>query len=180
MTTRPALLVLLLLTPSMAAAHIDSRPDLGIAEGRCDGNRPGPGIYVDVIGLKDRAGQLRLELYPAGDQDFLADDNVLLAAGKTFARVDMPVPQSGAVRMCIRAPAPGVYTMSLLHDRDSNRKFGLTRDGIGFPGNPKLGWSKPRAAEARIEVAAPQTETQIVLNYRRTLFSFGPIARGRP
>lgn len=162
-----------LLIATAASAPLESSPGLGLAEGRC---RPGsPEIIVDVVGLKDRKGRLRLELYPANDRDFLADDNKLIAAGKAFARVDVPVPQAGPVRLCIRAPAPGAYTMSLLHDRDSNHKFGLSSDGIGFPGNPRLGWSKPSAAQATIHVGPGRTETPIVLNYRHTLFSFRPI-----
>lgn len=167
----------MLLMPLLAAAaaHIESRPDLGLAEGRC---RAGdPELIIDVAGLKDRRGLLQAELYPANDQDFLADDNVLIEAGKTFARVDIPVPATGPVRLCIRAPKPGAYTLSLLHDRDSNHKFGLSSDGIGFPGNPRLGWSKPKAAQAMIHIGPGRTETRIVLNYRHGLFSFGPIRK---
>ncbi|HET8613750.1 MAG TPA: DUF2141 domain-containing protein [Sphingomonas sp.] len=168
-----------LLIALSAPAHIDSRPDLGIAEGRCRPGAPGSDIFVDVEGLKDRKGRLRLELYPPDDADFLSDDNLLIEEGKTFRRVDVPVPQSGPVRLCIRAPGPGVYTMSLLHDRDSNHKFGLSTDGIGFPGNPRLGWSKPKAAQARIVVNGSRTETRIILNYRHGLFSFSPL-RNKP
>lgn len=85
------------------------------------------------------------------------------------------MPQSGPVSLCIRAPAAGNYAISLMHDRDSNRRFGLSTDGVGFTGNPKLGWSKPTARSATIRVGATPTRTTIVMNYRRGLFSFGPL-----
>jgi uncharacterized protein (DUF2141 family) len=107
-------------------------------------------IEVRVAGLKDRQGGIRLELYPPNDQDFLADDSELLAAGKPFRRLGVPVPPSGPVTLCIMAPAAGSYALVVLRDRDGNRKFGI---GIGFGGNPRLGFSKPDAKSASI--AAP-------------------------
>ena len=71
----------------------------------------------------------------------------------------------------------GLYALSLLHDRDSNRKFGLSVDGIGFPGNPRLGFSKPRAAAASAWAGTAPVRLRIVLNYRHGLFSFGPLER---
>jgi uncharacterized protein (DUF2141 family) len=126
------------------------------------------------MGLKDRRGLLKLELYPANDADFLQDDNLLISAGKVFRRVEIAVPQAGMVEMCIRAPASGTYALSLLHDRDGNHRFGLSIDGIGFGGNPKLGWSKPKAAAASVRVGSIPTRIRVVLNYRRGLLSFGP------
>lgn len=126
-----------------AAAPIPSTPDLGKAEGKCRPGESGPAFLVHVNGLKDRTGRLKLEVYPANDKDFLADDNVLVAAGKTFRRVEVDVPGSGAPVLCVRVPAAGRYGVSLLHDRDSNRRFGWRVDGIGFASNPKLGLSKP-------------------------------------
>ncbi|NNM77725.1 DUF2141 domain-containing protein [Sphingomonas sp. ID1715] len=160
-----------------AAAPLRSTPDLGKAEGQCRRNEPGPAFEVTVVGLKDRKGLLKLELYPDNDTDFLADDNVLLEQGKAFARVEMRVPQRGPVEMCIRAPRPGGYSLSLLHDRDMNRKFGVSSDGIGFPNDPKLGWSRPKAAAARALVGSGVSRLRIRLNYRHGLFSFGPIDR---
>lgn len=87
-----------------AAALMPSSPDLGKAEGQCRAHEPGPAFLIDVDGLKDRQGQLKLELYPAAERDFLADDNILLSQGKTFRRVEVPVPQTGVPRLCIRAP----------------------------------------------------------------------------
>ncbi|WP_157216839.1 DUF2141 domain-containing protein [Flavisphingomonas formosensis] len=165
----------MLLAMLLAASGLASRPELGMAEGRCRQNEPGPALLVTAVGLKDRKGLIRAELYPPNDPDFLADDNILIEHGKTFRRVEMPVPSAGPVQLCIRAPAPGVYTLSLLHDRDMNRKFGFLSDGIGFPGNPKLGHSQPPASAARITVGAGITPISIVLNYYHGLFSFGPI-----
>jgi len=161
-------------TVLLASVAIPSTPDLGKAEGQCRPDEKGPAYLVEVAGLKDRKGRLKLELYPANDADFLADDNILIAAGKPFRRIEEPVPPSGPVQLCIRAPGPGSYALSLLHDRDANRRFSLSVDGIGFAGNPKLGWSKPHAAAASAPVGSSPTRIAITVNYRRGLFSFGP------
>jgi uncharacterized protein (DUF2141 family) len=176
---KPILLAALaVLLPVSARAQVESTPNLGKAEGQCRANEAGPAVIITVVGLKDRRGLLRAELYPANDKDFLQDDNILINEGKTFRRVETPLPQAGAVQLCIRTPGPGPYTLSLLHDRDSNRKFGLSSDGVGFPGNPKLGLSKPKADMARFQGGPGLTAISIRLNYRRGLFSFGPLRDG--
>jgi uncharacterized protein (DUF2141 family) len=159
----------------LLGSHLRSSPDLGKAEGRCRVGENGPSFLVEVAGLKDRRGLLKLELYPANDQDFLEDDNVLINAGKTFRRVETAVPPAGPVELCIRVPTPGSYALSLLHDRDANRKFSLSVDGIGFAGNPRLGFSKPGAAAASARAGAGPTRLTIVMNYRHGLFSMRPL-----
>lgn len=160
----------------LESASVPSTPDLGTAEGRCRSNELGPSFVVDVKGLKDRRGKLKLEVYPANDADFLADDNILISAGKTFRRVELAVPVSGPVRLCVRVPSAGIYAVSLLHDRDGNRKFGWRVDGIGFAGNPRLGWSKPRASNASAAARTGPTPIEIVMNYQRGL-GMRPIRR---
>ncbi|MCT2560195.1 DUF2141 domain-containing protein [Tsuneonella sp. YG55] len=157
------------IVPLLAAAAVTSSPDLGKAEARCRSGESGPAFLVEVKGLKDRSGRLKLEVYPANDDDFLADDNVLVSAGKTFRRVEIDTPSSGTPTMCVRLPGPGRYAVSLLHDRDSNRKFGWRVDGIGFAGNPKLGWSKPKSSTTSATAGNSPTRIAIVLNYRRGL-----------
>ncbi len=166
---------LVLLMPVTAQAQLRSSPNLGIAEGRCRVGEPGPAFLVTAAGLKDRQGRMRLEVYPADDDDFLEDDNVLINEGKTFRRADVAVPPTGPVAICIRIPGPGTYTLSLLHDRDGNRKFGLSIDGIGFPNNPHLRFSKPAASAVRVTAGAGITPLTIRMNYRHGLLSFGPI-----
>jgi uncharacterized protein (DUF2141 family) len=155
--------------PLLVATNIPSTPDLGTAEGRCRSDELGPSFLVTVRGLKDRSGKLKLEVYPATESDFLEDDNVLISAGKTFRRVEQPIPASGPVQLCVRVPSVGKYAVSLLHDRDSNRKFGWRIDGIGFASNPKLGWSKPDASDASAVAHSGPTQIEIVMNYRRGL-----------
>ena len=152
-----------------SAAIIPSTPDLGKAEGRCRANETGPALIVDVAGLKDRTGKLKLEVYPANDEDFLADDNILISAGKTFRRVEVAVPKAGAVELCVRVPRAGRYSVSLLHDRNSDRRFNWRRDGIGFASNPRLGMGKPDADEAIAVAGSGRTKITIVMNYLRGL-----------
>lgn len=162
-----------LLPLSAAGALIPSTPDLGKAEARCRAGETGPAFLVKVDGLKDRSGTLKVEVYPSNDTDFLADDNVLVSAGKTFRRAEVPVP-AGAGEVCLRLPGPGAYSVVVLHDRDGNRKFGWTVDGIGFSANPHLGWSKPKAAKTRAVAGAGLTRITVVMNYRRGL-GMGPL-----
>ncbi|GLV23950.1 DUF2141 domain-containing protein [Sphingobium sp. Cam5-1] len=167
-----------MLIPAMlAAVAIHSSPELGKAAGQCRPGENGSAFLVDVEGLKDRKGLLKLELYPSNDKDFLADDNVLIAAGKAFARVETGIPPSGPVSMCIRAPGPGTYALSLMQDRNSNHRFSLSADGVGFPGNPRLGLSKPPAAAASTHVGDHPARLPIRMNYWKGLFSFGPLER---
>lgn len=173
-----AVAALLLGGAAQAQTYLPSTPDLGKAEAACRQNEAGPAVLVLVTGLKDRDGRLKAELYPANDEDFLADDNILIMAGKAFRRVETSVPVSGPVQLCLRIPSPGAYALSILHDRDSNRKFGLSTDGVGFSNNPKLGLSKPRAASTRFATGAGLTLVTVRMNYRRGLFSFGPLKAG--
>ncbi len=163
------LLSLVAFAMSQSAALIPSTPDLGQVEGRCRANETGPAFIVNVSGLRDRVGRLKLEVYPANNDDFLEDDNILISAGKTFRRVELPVPQTGKPELCIRVPRAGRYSVVLLHDRNSDRRFNWRRDGIGFAGNPGLGISKPDASEAAAVASSGRTRITIVLNYLRGL-----------
>ena len=170
------ILALALCAPGAAFAQVPSSPSLGIAEGRCRAGEPGPALLITIVGLKDRGGTIKAELYPANDQDFLADDNVLINARKTFRRVVINTPQTGPVQLCIRAPSAGAYGLSLLHDRDGNRKFGLSIDGVGFGSNPdSLGPFKPKIAVGRVVAGVGVTAVTVRILYRRGLISFGPI-----
>lgn len=135
----------------------------------------GPAIRVNVEGLKDRTGELKLELYPANEQDFLKDDRDLIKEGKFFRRVRLPTPPSGPISLCIRVPSPGPYALFFSHNRDGKNKFNLWQDGAGLPSNVKLGRTRPKVAMARIVVPEGVVTTDIRAQYLRGLGGFGPI-----
>ncbi|OYY70245.1 DUF2141 domain-containing protein [Sphingomonas sp. 28-63-12] len=140
----------------------------------CDGGA-GPAIEAKIVGLKDRTGRMKLELFPATEADFLTDDTILLAAGKVFRRVWAPVPQSGPVLMCIKVPKPGRYALFFTHDRDGKNKFNFWRDGGGVPSNVRIGAAKPKLATATIDVGEGVTVTTIKAQYLRGLSGLGPL-----
>ena len=163
------MLTLLPVLLAAAVARMPSSPDLGKAEGRCRTGEPGPALLVDIAGLRDRKGLVKVEVYPNRDGEFLADDNVLLSQGKVFRRVEQDVPEQGPVQLCVRVPAPGHYSLLVLHDRDGNHKFGWWSDGVGFPNLSRLGLHKPKAAAARVVAGAGPTRVTVAIMYRHGL-----------
>lgn len=166
------LLLALLVSASPAAAQV-----LGPDAAACRASE-GPAIQVDATGLKDRTGDLKLELYPADEADFLKPDKDLVAAGKTFRRISVPTPAAGAIALCMRVARPGRYALLLVHNRDGKNKFSFWSDGAGFPSNVKLGRSRPKVEQALIDVGTGITVTHIRLQYLRGLSGFGPVDPG--
>jgi uncharacterized protein (DUF2141 family) len=168
----------MLLLPLLLAAEavkIPSSPELGKAEGRCRPNESGPALLADIVGLKDRKGLVKIEVYPPKDEDFFQDDNILISQGKTFRRWEEPVPATGPVRLCVRVPAPGAYAVMVLHDRDANHKLGLSVDGVGVSVDPHFRFTKPKVAAARVVAGNGPTHVTITMAYRSSLISFDPI-----
>lgn len=163
--------VLVALLPGGAAAQI-----LGDA-GACSLGT-GPAIEATIEGLKDRRGELKLELYPATEADFLKDDRDLVAEGKPFRRVRVPTPQSGTPILCIRVPRPGSWALLFTHNRDGKNKFGFWSDGAGFVSKEKLGRSRPKVGQATIAVGGGVTRVTIRAQYLRGLSGFRPVKPG--
>lgn len=135
----------------------------------------GPRLYVNVQGLKDRTGRLKLELYPANEDDFLKDDRDLRKEGKPFRRIWAQTPQSGAVTLCIRAPSAGQWALLFTHDRDGKNKFNFWQDGAGFTSTQRLGRSRPKVGQARVNVPEGGGTVTVRAQYLRGLGGFGPL-----
>ncbi len=159
----------LVLAAAPAAAAVPIGPDAAA----CSSNS-GPAIRVEVLGLKDRRGNVKLELFPATEADFLKDDRDLEKEGKVFRRVQVPTPQSGPITLCIRTPRPGRYALLFTHDRDGKNKFNFWTDGAGFPSNTKLGRARPKLDMALIDVGSGVVSTSVRAQYLHGLGGFGP------
>lgn len=139
----------------------------------------GPAALVSIEGFRDRAGQVRLELFSDRDDEFLVSGRKLTAAGKLFRRIDVPTPQkTGPVQMCMALPAAGRYTLVVLHDRNKDSKLNAFSDGVGIPGNPRLGLSKPKAEVAAFTADGGVTPIAITLQYVQGL-SVRPLPKAR-
>lgn len=172
----PALLSAAILLPTpIATARAGV---LGSDSSACTSGE-GPAIRANIEGLKDRVGELKLELYPATDADFLKDDRDLIKEGKFFRRVRVPTPQAGPISLCIKAPGPGRYALLFTHNRDGRNKFDFWSDGAGFPSNVKLGRSRPKVEMATINVGNGVTVTDIRAQYLRGFGGFGPMKSSR-
>jgi uncharacterized protein (DUF2141 family) len=156
-----------LLVPGAALAHQN-------VDGTC-GAQTGPHIRVQVAGLKDRSGRVKLELYPANEADFLKDDRDLVKEGKVFRRAWAPMPKSGLVTLCIQAPRAGRWAVLFTHDRDGKNKFNFWQDGAGFVSAERMGRSRPKLAQAAISVPAAGTTISVRVQYLRGLSGFSPL-----
>jgi uncharacterized protein (DUF2141 family) len=134
----------------------------------------GPAIQVNVLDLKDRRGQLKLELYPATDADFLRSDTDLIAEGKIFRRVTVDAPVAGLVAMCIRVPHPGRYALLFIHSRRAQDKFDFWQDGVGLRSNTRIGRAKPAVENAVVEVGNGVQVLDIETQYLHGLGGFSP------
>jgi uncharacterized protein (DUF2141 family) len=147
---------------------------LGTEGASCAGG--GATIQATITGLRDRRGNLKLELFPATEADWLRDDRELLRERKVFRRVQVATPASGPVQLCIRAPQPGRYALFFTHDRDGRNKFNLWSDGLGVPGNARVGRARPQYSQAVVDVGPGGAVVTIRVQYLRGLGGFGPIA----
>ena len=158
----------------LAAAPSAATGVIGGDAPSCTGGA-GPAVLVRINGLKDRKGDLKLELYPANEEDFLKDDRDLIKQGKVFRRVRVPTPAAGPVAICMRVPAPGRYALLFTHNRDGKNKFSVWSDGAGFVGTGNLGRSRPKLAQAIIDVPAGVKTVTMRAQYLRGLSGFGPV-----
>jgi uncharacterized protein (DUF2141 family) len=168
--------VLSLLLLAGVAAPATAAEILGPDAAAC---KPGSGqdaVLVTVGGFKNREGTLRLELWPGTEADFMRDHHQLVAEGKPYHRVTVPLPASGPARVCVPLPGPGNYALGAFHSPSGQRKFNFRQDGATFTRNPKVGLSKPRAADVAMRFGPGLSEAGVTMNYLRGL-AFRPLPK---
>lgn len=134
---------------------------LGPFAARCDSG--GSSVIARIDGLKVRSGVIRVQLYANDPATFLEKK-------KYLQRVEVAVPRSGAVDICVPVPRSGSYALSVRHDTNSNGKSDR-KDGGGFSGNPKVSLldmvfkRKPDMAKTLFTVGGGPRIVPITINY---------------
>lgn len=124
-----------------------------------------PAMLVRVEGLKSRTGLVRVQSY-GGDPARYFDK------GAYIERVQVRVPSSGPLEVCMPVPKPGTYAVSVRHDANGNGSTDISSDGGGFSGNPDLSLMdvifkrKPSPAQVQVHVTGV-TVVPVTLNYVR-------------
>lgn len=122
-----------------------------------------PAMLVRVIGLKNRVGTLRLRSY-GGNPATYFDKKAYLK------RIEIDLPSTGAVELCLPVPRAGTYAVDLRHDVNHNEKSDRA-DGAGASGNPRVSLfdivfgKRPAADKVAVSVGNGVTVVQIVVNY---------------
>lgn len=123
----------------------------------CAPGSTGPAVMVRVDGFRDRTGNVRIAIYHAIEEEFLA-------SGKYVTRIDVPLTREGPMTVCAPVPESGPHAIVALHDRNANGKLNVWNDGFGFSRNPRLGSSKPPVDLVEVQVAGV-VPLNITLNY---------------
>ena len=146
---------------ALAAVPGGAQPPLGADAAVCRAGRPS--ILVNVIGFKQRTGNVRVALY--------ANPDTFLDRGATMRKINLPVAASGPMRICIAVPHPGSYAIAVRHDVDGDNARGDWSDGGGFSRNPSLSLMhlRPRFGDVAVNVGQGTLGVNVVLNYRSGL-----------
>lgn len=123
----------------------------------------GSSILVKIIGLKHRAGTVRIRLF-GGDPNTYFDKRYALN------RIEFAVPKNGDIEHCIAVPRAGTYAVDVRHDANSNGKTDRA-DGAGASGNPDVSLldvifkKKPPVSKVQITVGRGSTVATIIIKY---------------
>jgi uncharacterized protein (DUF2141 family) len=121
----------------------------------------GPAAAVTIRGLRAPTGLLTVYLYGDRPADFLEH-------ARSLQRIEIPVESADPVQICLPAPRPGRYAVSVRHDVDGNRRRHDMNDGGGFSRNPRLSLTRlrPPLNSVLIDIGEDAMPVDIVLNYR--------------
>jgi uncharacterized protein (DUF2141 family) len=120
----------------------------------------GPAVLVHVRGIKEAAGKVRVQSYPA-----IA--GAWLAKGRWLHRVETPA-SAGSMNICIPVPSEGKYGIAVRHDRNGNGKTDISQDGGGFSNNPSisiLNLGRPSVNKVAFDAGPGVTRITVNLKY---------------
>jgi uncharacterized protein (DUF2141 family) len=146
-------------TVLFSGAAIASGQEVSNDLSRCAAGK-GPAVLVNVRGVKESAGRIRVQSYPA-------TGSAWLAKGRWLHRVETRA-NAGNMSFCVPVPAEGKYGIAVRHDRNGNGKTDISQDGGGFSNNPSiniLNLGKPAVSKVAFQAGPGVTRISINLRY---------------
>jgi uncharacterized protein (DUF2141 family) len=120
----------------------------------------GPAVMVSVRGVKQSAGKVRVQSYPA-------TGNAWLAKSEWLHRIESRA-STGAMTFCVPIPSAGNYGIAVRHDVNGNGKTDISKDGGGFSNNPSINifnLGKPSVSKVSFYAGTGVTKITINLKY---------------
>ena len=133
--------------------------EIGNDLSRCSAGK-GPAVLVSVRGVKQSAGKIRVQSYPATGSAWLVKGNWL-------HRIESRA-NAGNMSFCVPVPAEGKYGIAVRHDLNANGKTDIRNDGGGFSNNPSINifnLGKPAVSKVAFQVGPGVTRITINLRY---------------
>ncbi len=125
---------------------------------RCSAGK-GPAVLVNVRGVKQSAGRIRIQSYPA-------TSNAWLAKGSWLHRIESRA-NAGSMSFCVPVPAEGKYGIAVRHDLNANGKTDIRSDGGGFSNNPSINiFNLGKPSVGKVAFQAGPGVTRITINLR--------------
>lgn len=121
----------------------------------------GPAVWVNISGIKDSAGRIRVQSYRGTKQDWLEK-------GRWIYRMEAPA-KAGTMRFCMPLPRPGTYAIAVRHDLDGDGETDLLGDGGAMSNNPSINiWNlgKPSYKKTAFNVGSGVETISIRMRYR--------------
>lgn len=137
---------------------------LGPHAARCAAGNA-PSILVNIVGLKQRSGALRVRAFGGATSTWFEKKGWL-------TRVEVPTPATGPIRICMPVSGPGSYAIDLRHDMNGNGDTDRS-DGGGASGNPSVTLldfvfgRKPSPKVTAVQVGSGVTEITVTAMYLR-------------
>ncbi|RJY10312.1 DUF2141 domain-containing protein [Aurantiacibacter aquimixticola] len=104
------------------------RQELRHSVAPCQGS--GPAVWINITGIEETRGTLRIQLYRGTRDDWLE-------RGRWLNRIEVPA-RAGSMQVCMPTPAAGTYAIAIRHDLNGNGRTDMTQDGGGMSNNPSI------------------------------------------
>ncbi len=128
--------------------------------GKCQ-QGAGPAVLVNVSGVKESTGKIRIQTYRGTSSEWLK-------TGAWLHRIETPA-KAGNMQFCLPVPSAGTYAIAIRHDINGNGKTDIFGDGGGMSNNPSINifnLGKPSYKKTAFDVGNAVKSINISMKYR--------------